>query len=62
MMTKAIKKQDLSTLDLAELPDGVNVVYENDKAVAVVMSLKYYSKLNSLIKTVKSLMEKKDEC
>ena len=59
-MTQILKKQDLSTIDLTSLSDGANLVYDGDQPVAIIMTAKYYAKLQELIKKVKDLMGSKD--
>ena len=54
-----LKKQDLQNTDLAKIPDGANIIYDGKAPVAIIMSIKYYAKLQALIKQVKELMGKK---
>ena len=56
---KPIKKQELSNMDLTAVPDGANIIYDGKAPVAIIMSIKYYSKLQAMIKQVKELMGKK---
>ena len=58
---KVIQKQNIPNTDLANIPDGANIVYDGKKPVAIIMSIKYYSKLQGLIKQVKELIGKKDK-
>lgn len=58
---KAIQKQNIPNIKIEDLPDGANVIYDGKTTVGVVMSIKYYSKLQALIKQVKELMGKKDK-
>ena len=58
---KVIQQKDIPNMDLSTIPDGANVLYDGKKPVAILMSIKYYSKLQSMIKQVKQLMGKKDK-
>lgn len=56
---KVIQQKDMPNIDLTNIPTGANIVYNGKAPVAVVMSIKYYSKLQGMIKQVKELMGKK---
>ena len=56
---KTIQKQNIPNIDIENLPDGANVVYDGKKIVGILMSAKYYSKLQALIKQAKELMGSK---
>lgn len=53
-----VLKQDLSTINFEDL-QGVNLIYDGEKPVAVVMNAQYYAKLQSLITKVRTLLDKK---
>lgn len=58
---KVIQKKDIPNIDIAKLPDGANIVYDGKAPVGIIMSLKYYSKLQSMIKQVKELMGNREK-
>ena len=46
-------------MNLTTIPDGANIIYDDKAPVAIIMNIKYYSKLQVMIKQVKELMGKK---
>ena len=44
-------------IDYNTLPDGANLLFENDKPVAVVMNIKYYAYIQALLSKVKEAID-----
>lgn len=48
-----IDVHDIPNMDLDELPDGANYIFEDGTPVAVIMNIEYYKYLEYLMNTLK---------
>ena len=56
-MNNGIEMKNLSDLDLSTLQKGFTIVYENDKPVAVIASIEYYTGICELIAKARQYVE-----